>query len=109
MKKAVGPNLNETENVAGETGMCVVSPSKSMGFPKCGTTIRQQPMSGERVHPRQNKGNRSFLNTLPRNSAGRTVKERLPQGSGKGLYLEQEGEEYGDVWDFSLFVNCAWL
>lgn len=64
---------------------------------------------GERIHPWQNKGDRSLLNTLQGNGPRTAEGKRFARRQWVALYLKQEGEEGGDVWKFPFYANCTWL
>ena len=61
---------------------------------------------GERIHLRQNKGNRSLWNT-PQGSS-RQVMSAMRQWEG-AVFKAGKVRSYGDIWNFPFFGNCAWL
>lgn len=80
----------------------------SMGPPNW---VEASSASVDRIHPRQNKRDRSLLTTLRRSSGldGRDRRDCLLGGSGGGAAVKREGEEVWELWNFPFFVTRVWV
>lgn len=66
----------------------------------------------KRIHPRQNKGDRSLLTPLQGNSGQDSKGEALCEEADSGVgavFKRGKVRRYGDIRKSSFFCNCAWL